>query len=338
MSDILANMFVDTQGGETSQNSQFYGRSEFGLDDYSLNYSVTQSQAPSQQANRMPYNQPNHLERIEEEENMNFNQTQGDAMFGNEEKEEGIMNKINKLSQEIEEIYEETQQSTSKNKLNKNGDEMRKPAIKSLQNNAKSIGFSNPSNVNFFHQGNQSFMPATNAPNSSCSSEPPISKQFHTNKQVGQNLTPTNLPKLPFGQVGAGIGNGVNYESSKHIPNNKNKTNMKSFNIDNTSPQSVRSNTNFDHQSSILNNEFRAKTQEIRNAGLNVMEGLKSSFCSFIENYKIKFIKDTEIIENVLNLDAENIISNEERNKIIDQRMDILFKDLFSILSEFQRK
>lgn len=85
-----------------------------------------------------------------------------------------------------------------------------------------------------------------------------------------------------------------------------------------------------------LSNSFRIETDENIKKAVAIFDNIKLNFCNFIENYKNKFIYDAEMIKQVLVAESDHVIQEEEKNRLIDTRMEALFRDMMNILNEFQ--
>ena len=66
------------------------------------------------------------------------------------------------------------------------------------------------------------------------------------------------------------------------------------------------------------------------------MENCKEELCKHIDEHKRKYRKNAEFIKNLLIAETEYVISEEEKNKVIDSRMESLFNEMVNILNFYQ--
>ena len=87
---------------------------------------------------------------------------------------------------------------------------------------------------------------------------------------------------------------------------------------------------------STMSEQFNAKIDEMLFKSEKMMDSCKEEFCNYIEEHKQKFRKNTEFLKKLLIAETEYIISEEEKNKIIDSRMESLFNEMINILNYHQ--
>jgi hypothetical protein len=159
--------------------------------------------------------------------------------------------------------------------------------------------------------------------------------------QLIQNNNINNNIKPPFQNQNSIIEKG--FKLSQQIDNLENDTK-------NSQNNSVKSNNNNNERNNIQNKvlqklpeqlsnmsqEFISKLDVFVNNGLNILENSKKEYINLVENYKNTFRKNANFLKNLLVINTENIIKEEEKNKIIDQRMNQLFNELINLMNDIQ--
>ena len=159
--------------------------------------------------------------------------------------------------------------------------------------------------------------------------------------QLIQNNNINNNIKPPFQNQNSIIEKG--FKLSQQIDNLENDTK-------NSQNNSVKSNNNNNEKNNIQNKvlqklpeqlsnmsqEFISKLDIFVNNGLNILENSKKEYINLIDNYKNNFRKNANFLKNLLVINTENIIKEEEKNKIIDQRMNQLFNELINLMNDIQ--
>ena len=159
--------------------------------------------------------------------------------------------------------------------------------------------------------------------------------------QLIQNNNINNNIKPPFQNQNSIIEKG--FKLSQQIDNLENDTK-------NSQNNSVKSNNNNNERNNIQNKvlqklpeqlsnmsqEFISKLDIFVNNGLNILENSKKEYINLIDNYKNNFTKNANFLKNLLVINTENIIKEEEKNKIIDQRMNQLFNELINLMNDIQ--
>ena len=85
-----------------------------------------------------------------------------------------------------------------------------------------------------------------------------------------------------------------------------------------------------------MSEQFRAKIDEMISKSEKMMENCKEELCKHIDEHKRKYRKNAEFIKNLLIAETEYVISEEEKNKVIDSRMESLFNEMVNILNFYQ--
>jgi hypothetical protein len=65
------------------------------------------------------------------------------------------------------------------------------------------------------------------------------------------------------------------------------------------------------------------------------MEEMKKEFCKFIDTNINTFLKNSEIIIDILAAETEHVIRLEENNIVIDKRMETLVGEMMNFFNEF---
>jgi hypothetical protein len=319
-----------------------------------------------------------------------------------------LTEKIKKISQEIDDIYEETQKSESvKTKdlgakdissvytMNKGSSFQPANMMGNFnQNNLNNLNSMNNMNNMHGHAQGQNFQSAMYVNNfnqanqtSSNSNNPNNLGSISMNNSLNNNMLPSNKPFTPNNFLPAQNNNNNHYQNPKlnllnslnpnnnssiipnnsglnHINKTKGKVNLSNNSNNNTMsnviPNNFPGNINNNSASSgfysdinapignksisyppnknnyELSNSFRIETEENIKKAVAIFDNIKLNFCNFIENYKNKFVHDAEMIKHVLVAETDHIIQEEEKNRLIDARMETLFRDMMNILNEFQ--
>ena len=66
----------------------------------------------------------------------------------------------------------------------------------------------------------------------------------------------------------------------------------------------------------------------------NQVNESKQRFCELADKNLGKLLENVTHIENILVNETENTLQEEMRNKLIDQKIDMLFKEIFSLLND----
>ena len=85
-----------------------------------------------------------------------------------------------------------------------------------------------------------------------------------------------------------------------------------------------------------MSEQFRVKMDEMIGRSEKLMDNCKEEFCKYIDEHKKKYRKNAEFIKSLLIAETEYVISEEEKNKVIDSRMESLFNEMVNILNYYQ--
>ena len=83
--------------------------------------------------------------------------------------------------------------------------------------------------------------------------------------------------------------------------------------------------------------EFADKSEQKIIAYLNYIEMVKQNICQTVDEFSERFRNEAYLIRSLIIADSEKILNEEERNKVIDQKMEIIFKELQNVLNEFNK-
>lgn len=308
MSDFLSSAF-NTQNNSYLDSQM--SRNETTQEEFNFSsYIDSQSQTGQLQfENKFEKNEKN-LEVIKEEDS--YQLTQQDYLQRSANKYPGnglsIQSKmdgvINQISQEIDQLCEEASQR-KEHQISKG---------KHLMNSDR----------------NQNFYPGNN-------------KQAQI--QMQQTFTPANsfMQKNSSFQAkpSANIKKGNENKSPNLLTDYKNSNKTKAKNVTPIRETTMNCNKRIEFQKNEEDYEafvqdFRNRSQEMINNTISMFDSFKTQFCDFIEEHKIKFIKDSSFIQELLIAETLYVLTEEERNKTIDARMEMLFKEMMNILNEFQ--
>lgn len=327
MSDLLSHILDNRETGDSQISQMNTG------DDFSLSFLDSQSQSQSQ-FDFLPQktNKGNNLlEAIQEEDNyclsqiMNSNNeifethnSKGKTNLNNNNNNDHSCDKIIKLSQEIDEIYNESQKFNYE------------PSNINYNNNLNMNTNINHNNINNNNNSIKNFCNNNNNFN--------VYNNQHNNFQTNNNTNGKYFKILSFSFLLKGILAHFQERNNSSISNIINNNNLNNnSNNNNKAKQSlnkVKIQNNFSDE---FNCEFKVKTDELIQGVINKIDSMKNNFCNFVESFKQKFINDASSIKNILILNCDYNLQEEERNKIIDVRIEMLHKEIFSILNEFQR-
>jgi hypothetical protein len=81
-------------------------------------------------------------------------------------------------------------------------------------------------------------------------------------------------------------------------------------------------------------NEFKWKMNEFRTSLFNLVNESKQSFCELADKTLNKLLDNMNNIEMILANETENTL----RNQVIDQKIDILFKEIFNFLNDLNSR
>ena len=164
----------------------------------------------------------------------------------------------------------------------------------------------------------------------------PNQSQLNTTNNINNNINPP-----PFQNQNSIIEKG--FKLSQQIDNLENETkNSQKNSVKNTNNNNERNNIQnkglqkLPEQLSNMSQEFISKLDIFVNNGLNILENSKKDYINLVDNYKNNFRKNANFLKNLLVINTENIIKEEEKNKIIDQRMNQLFNELINLMNDIQ--
>lgn len=205
--------------------------------------------------------------------------------------------KIFLLTQEIDEI--EKSQKDDFNNNNKKQDNL-------IQNNAfENIKNEQKNKDNNLNIATTSMIASNN-------------KNIHTEKNFKMNSKTENCT----------FKNLANNDTDKKISNSRQKLHLQQENT--ISNIAINSNS-----SDPYTDEIFEKIQNSTEIFINEYEILSNKLHSTLENYKVKFFKDTNLIYKILKEDTKKTISDEEKNRMIDQKIKILLSEMIGLLTEF---
>ena len=118
-------------------------------------------------------------------------------------------------------------------------------------------------------------------------------------------------------------------KSSININNNINNNIINNNNIKNND---LNNNNNINNNNFL--NSFINNSNKLIDEGVKIIDNLKIKFNNYLDEYKKNFINDANLIKNLLILDCEKTIENEEKNKIIDEKLNNLFNQMIAIFND----
>ena len=117
--------------------------------------------------------------------------------------------------------------------------------------------------------------------------------------------------------------------NSKGLDTKKGSTKKSTTNMNN-------SELSFSNQNIL--NDFKSKMNDHRASLVGLFNEAKQRFCDLADKNLSKLIDNMNHIETILTNDTENTLHEEMRNKIIDQKIDLLFKEIFNLLNDLSSK
>lgn len=309
MSDLLSHIYDNNTDMLDSQVSQMNNTAG---EDFSLSFLDSQSQN-TQQFDFLckPGNHQNQskerLDIIREEENMGPSQLEIPNSLHHHiisprhhQSSYNINDKMAHISQEIDDIYQASQRIDS-NSL---------PKLQPIEakNYAPKLAY------------NQNYYNNSHIPNQNNFQSATVTLNLQNSMKMNQ---------MPQG------GNNHFAKTINPVSNNFNNVKTKTkTNVTYLPNEELQAPSNANSDMAI---EFQTQCEEIIFKMTSMMDSIKANFCNFVDNFKNKFTSDAEMIKSILLINTQQIIGEEERNKVIDMRIEALFKDVFNILNEFQR-
>lgn len=252
------------------------------------------------------------LETIDEEpSNFTSNYKQNDGKYQDERmrinnssnfagKGYSIGEKIEYISQEVDQICEETQKISERKIMDSNSN------INCLPNSFQQYAGGNSNRLS----GTQSVNNSSNLPMKNLSlkgSTTPNSAMTAPNQKVAylqQNFANTTTTMKTKGKGSLGMNPGY-YTDYRTNPVNE------------------------------QNSNFISQTDRMINNYVLMLEDIKANFCAMVDSQKSKFITNAEVLRDILVFENEYNHLEEEKNQALDGRMECLFKEMMSLLSEF---
>jgi hypothetical protein len=118
----------------------------------------------------------------------------------------------------------------------------------------------------------------------------------------------------------------ANYQQSLNINNN---------NVNNNTNSYQNSKTPTKYNSNILNEFNENFNNQVRKV-IDMYDQFKLVFCNNIDEAKRKFLYNTDQIREIVINDTERILDSEERNRELDMKMMIVYKELQNVMNEFK--
>jgi hypothetical protein len=84
--------------------------------------------------------------------------------------------------------------------------------------------------------------------------------------------------------------------------------------------------------------DFKSRMSEFRNNLCNLVSEAKQKFFELADKNLSKLLENVGHIENILISETETTLQEEMRNKVIDQKVEVLFKEIFSLLNDLGAK
>lgn len=85
-----------------------------------------------------------------------------------------------------------------------------------------------------------------------------------------------------------------------------------------------------------MSSHFIQSIDNMLNQTEKIMDNYKNEYCFFIDEHKTKFRKNVEFLKQLLVAETEFVLNEEEKNKVLDNRMQTLFNEMMNILNDYQ--
>jgi hypothetical protein len=264
--------------------------------------------------------------------NINHNKNQNNAgnIMGNNSNctINPIDEKIFLISQEIDKIEMQQKEESLKklnlaasNQNNNNNNFNNNPNAKNLNNLAVNkilTNNNNNNNSNSFANNN------TNKPNSS--NQNANSSGNFTNNPNNQkaNKLSTDLMQVE--------GN-LNFKAKADFNTEKKQSVQKNYLYD----QNLNLN-NSDGIADNLNQELFLKIKSVTDNFLTKYDAYSNKIHNYLDNYKRTFLNDVNLLYLILKEETVYIVSEEEKNRVIDEKIKIIFNEMIGVFSQISPK
>ena len=179
------------------------------------------------------------------------------------------------------------------------------------------------------------------------------SKQIlNLNQQNLPQMTSNNLNNNDFknkSNMNCDANTFVNYKNfanNSNFPNEDKKSQRKINSLNNNELNNSKKKNDLINESKFSSNveniydnhnrDIYLKIQKISEDFLKDIDLLRGKFVDRLEKYKLKFLNDIDLIYKIIREDTCRIINEEEKNKLIDNKIQMLLKEMIGILSEIQ--
>lgn len=245
--------------------------------------------------------------------------------------------KFQLVSQEMDDVIEEITKSKASS-VNKLGVQATNGVANNI--NKQGIGQNQINQMNNgLHANNNPFLTNNNSTNQFMMTNNDL-KNNYKNQQVSNssNLQMKNN-QMKGGMVSSSNNfipnsyqNNLKNQSSTNFNNNTMKTKGK---ISTNNIYLSKTNNNFTPNTNYDSLTFLNTTEEMIANTMQTMEDLKTNFCSLVDKYKERFLVNAELLKEILFQETEFTIQEEEKNKVLDDRIETLFREMMNILNEF---
>lgn len=142
--------------------------------------------------------------------------------------------------------------------------------------------------------------------------------------------------------------NNKNFVNNSNFPNDEKKSLRKIYSLNNNNNELNNSkkknelineskfSSNIENIYDNHNRDIYLKIQKISEDFLKDIDLLRGKFVDRLEKYKLKFLNDIDLIYKIIKEDTCRIINEEEKNKLIDNKIQMLLREMIGILSEIQ--
>jgi hypothetical protein len=226
----------------------------------------------------------------------------------------------------------------SNNNFNKNNMTSYQPGSNnnSSNNQAKNINLRPGVNTVNLNINNNSNIVSNNVPTTT-------SKNSYYNNNQSSTINSGNLFGVPTPNNNLSSSSNTNPLLNK----TKGKTSVNQLNTYSNNPfmpnnYSNNSNQNVNFESNGERSKYEGINAYVRSCdemilkSLSTFESVKNNFCAFVDKFRGKFIHNAQNLKEFMTEDFEFIMAEEERNKIMDERMNLLFREMMEIVNQLQ--
>ena len=155
-------------------------------------------------------------------------------------------------------------------------------------------------------------------------------KQLHSNQQQQQQTTSFPFHEYKMQQLSQQIDH-IETETQK-----MSQQSVKHLQQKNLNGNVPISNPSKGKELSQMSSQFILSIDNMVTQTEKIMDNYKNEYCLFIDEHKAKFRKNVDFLKQLLVAETEFVLNEEEKNKVLDNRMQTLFNEMMNILNDYQ--